>query len=311
VTQSFDGRPLARPRPLDIYWVEQMTFDGLTARFFGDVQGAMNDDTMVNRMRCQEMQVVLTEKVRFSGPPRRQEVRLRNVLCEGGVEFDSDESAGGKRIDIRRMTGARFSLDQVTGAIQGQGPGTITRWQYGQGRPSGLGPISNVRANSPLKPNAAEWTYTRVRFAGRMSGNMNQRSSTFHDDVDILYGPVAKESDTIDRNRLGEESGWLGCNVLTVTQHPETPTSPAYAELLAEGNARLEGQTYNGRADSISYDGSKGLFVLRAEGNGTATIWRQKQLGSSYSQNDAQQMEFIPRSNKLKLNQVTGLNAVE
>lgn len=311
VTQSFDGKPLPTPLPLDIFWQEKMTFDGLTARFFGQVQSKMNDERMKNEMRCQEMQVVMTETVSFSGTRQQDGIRVRHVNCDGHVEFDSDEMKDSRVIDIRRIATARFSIDQTTGKTEAQGPGIIQRWQFGNERPQGLGPLSNVRPNAPAKPNTSEWTYTQVLFAGKMIGNMNQRSSTFHDDVKILYGPVEKATDTIDRHNLGENAGWMGCEMLTVTQHPETKTTPSYAELQARKNARLEGKTYNGRADSISYDGSKGQFVLRAEGNGTATIWTQKQIGGESTPNEAQQIEFNPRTNKLKLNQVSGLNWIQ
>ena len=79
--------------------------------------------------------------------------------------------------------------------------------------------------------------------------------------------------------------------------------------MLGSGNAELEGRTFHARADTISFDESKGLYVLRSLGNSKATIWRQKQVGGEYSRADAQRMEFVPSRNQLKLDQAISLDA--
>jgi len=81
--------------------------------------------------------------------------------------------------------------------------------------------------------------------------------------------------------------------------------------VLGSGNAELEGRSFHARADTISFDESKGLYVLRSFGNGKATIWRQKQAGGEFSRADAQWMEFVPSRNQLKLDQSVGLDVTE
>jgi hypothetical protein len=51
--------------------------------------------------------------------------------------------------------------------------------------------------------------------------------------------------------------------------------------------------------------------MLRAEGNGTATIWTQEQVGAEPTPNYARQIEFNPRTNALKLQDVSGLNWIQ
>ncbi|MEO1999961.1 MAG: hypothetical protein ABGZ17_32365, partial [Planctomycetaceae bacterium] len=50
VTKNLNGDKLNSKATLDIWWSEQMSFDGETGRFFGNVSGVLGD----TRMRCQE-----------------------------------------------------------------------------------------------------------------------------------------------------------------------------------------------------------------------------------------------------------------
>ncbi len=311
ISQSVDGKPMKTPVPLDIFWKERMTFDGLTAHFIEGVQSKMDDERTKSEMRCNEMQVVLTDRLDFSGKDSREKVKVRIIRCKGGVDVESDEFEKGRRVEIRRVHAPEFDLDQTTGDTHAQGPGIIRRWQFGQGNTAGLGPTRTVRANSAIKPSASEWTYTQVDFDGHMSGNMNQRMSKFHDNVRVLYGSVANETSVVDRDKLGEDAGWMGCDTLTITQHPEADMQPAYAVLEADGNARLEGRTYYGQADNISYDGSKGNILLLGHSNGAATLWRQTVRGGGYERQNGQRFEFYPRINKLIMHQVESLNGVQ
>ena len=49
--------------------------------------------------------------------------------------------------------------------------------------------------------------------------------------------------------------------------------------LLATGSARLEGQTFHALADEISYDESKGLYMLKSFGDRESMLWREAQPG--------------------------------
>jgi hypothetical protein len=93
--------------------------------------------------------------------------------------------------------------------------------------------------------------------------------------------------------------------------------------MLGSGNAEMEGrmparsrsesrgERFRARADTISFDEAKGLYILRSRGSRTATVWRQKQRGGEYSQHDAKRMEFIPALNQLKSDRASGTIGIE
>ncbi len=103
----------------------------------------------------------------------------------------------------------------------------------------------------------------------------------------------------------------MSSDSLFVSQQPATETKPSHVELLASGNATLEGRTYYARSDTISYDGFKKLFILRSKGNRKATIWRQERIGGELKNADAQRMEFIPSKNELSLFQTSGAQGLQ
>jgi hypothetical protein len=152
--------------------------------------------------------------------------------------------------------------------------------------------------------------------------------------VRIIFGPVESPQQTITLEQMTEESGWLQCENLTVTQHQLRPAgggnSPTnggngngsaakedgYITFLAQGNAEAEGlsaqgHTFQGRADTISYDQSKDLYTLHSDAPRMAEIWRQTSVGGDMSRAEARQFLFIPSIPVLKSDGTTGLDGVQ
>jgi hypothetical protein len=312
VDKTLEGEPLPEPQMLDIWWKERMEFDGKTAKFYEDVRTILED----NRMSCQEMQIELTEAVSFSEEPKGKRnkqgkpdnVDVHRIHCQDGVRFDSYEYEEDKLVGIRRAEFWKFSLDQLTGNMEANGPGWILSWARGSGRRAALAPNRTVKANTGGKSKSSKWEYTRIDFAGKTLGNIKGKHTTFHDRVEIVYGPVDKPLEIIDAEHLPKNGGWMRSNRLHVIQSEKTETAPAYNVVVASGNAELEGRTFHARADSITYDESKELYVLRSIGSRKATIWRQTTLGGKLSRADAQRMDFIPSRNILKFDRTTGLD---
>jgi lipopolysaccharide export system protein LptA len=119
-------------------------------------------------------------------------------------------------------------------------------------------------------------------------------TTVFYDHVEVLYGPVEQPRETVSRDYLQDQSGWLGCDTLRVDQHPQTATNDQYITLRASGNSRIDGKDFFGESDSISYDGSKTLYVLRGDANRQARLWRQLQVGAEPSLTGGTQIFFDP-----------------
>ena len=98
---------------------------------------------------------------------------------------------------------------------------------------------------------------------------------------------------------------------LQILQRKEPNGQKPFVELEAKGNAKLEGRTFNARADEITFDESKELYTLRATGNRQATIWRQSTLNGEPSEASAKIWRFIPSTNFLKADQSTGIRGTQ
>jgi hypothetical protein len=141
-----------------------------------------------------------------------------------------------------------------------------------------------------------------------MLGNTQDRVTTFRDRVRVVYGPVPNltlsiddDHRPIDEDNLPRDGGWMSCNALQLTQHPKTKKQDAYLEMEATGNAVLEGRSFHALAYRVTYDQSKGLYILTGDGKRPAQIWRETTLGAEKSSQAGRTMQFIPSLNWLKI----------
>lgn len=288
----------AEPERLQVWWLDRMEFVGDTATFYGDVRTQMQGDVM----SCREMEVRLTQRFDFaadsrdsSNPDARPEVA--EVICKHGVKVDGQEVKDGKLISVRRAQFYEFHFDQRTGDTHAFGPGHIKMWKVGDGNRASLTANNAVRANSGSRPNVGAWEYLFVRFNGTSDGNINARTTTFHDRVRIVYGPVADWKQEIDPDRVDlgpDEGGWMKCSELTLTQHAKTDIAAAYSEVLGKGNVQINGRGFSGVADQVTYDESKGQYILKSFGRRFAMISYQKADGTGMGETSAREIIGYP-----------------
>ncbi|MFM9966562.1 MAG: hypothetical protein ACKV2Q_35745 [Planctomycetaceae bacterium] len=304
VKNDFENGKLDSPAKLTVWWKEKMLFDGQTATFLGNVKSVLKD----SRLNCEEMEVVLTERFSFqsdSGPPPQPEVR--RVICKDNVEIDHTQYTARELTEIRRGHFATLTLDQQTGRMDAIGPGEISLWRPGHGKRAALAPRAIAQANRPLESEVSNWEFIRVTFFGKTVGNLRERQTKFQDRVHIVYGPVANPLDTIDPDYLPKDGGVMECDSLQILQRKEANLVKPFVELEAKGNAKLEGRTFNARADEITFDESKELYTLRATGNRQVTIWRQTTPVGEPNELSAKSLWFIPSLNRIRSDQTSGI----
>jgi hypothetical protein len=298
VPSGMDGKPLPVPQMLDVFWKEKMEFDGKVAQFFAGVRSQLDG----SEMRCEEMQVTFNRRISFAQDAADgQQAEIHSVLCRDNVDLKSYEYENNRLIGVRTAHGFEFALDQTSGRITSQGPGTLVLWRRGNGKRMGLEPAAGVRANKPLAAEPAEWEYTRIDFKGQMEGNTHDRTTTFRYLVHVVYGPVSSSTEVIDEEKMPKDGGWISCHELTLTQQPATKTAPAYVTMRAIGNAELDGRSFHAVAHMVTYDESKGLYVLTGDGQRNATIWQEKVPGAGPRSQNGSRMEFNPSTNSLKI----------
>lgn len=331
-----DGvRPGAR---LQIRWDERLVLDGTKLSFLGDVKAELEN----SRINCQQLDVTLNRPPEFSiNSKDRQEIDIRTLRFRHSVrltryEFAPDKDAAGKapptngsRPPVSKVSKARLAsltIEMSTGDAEAEGPGWIQCWWRGQSKKVPLAPVTLALANMPLVLDAAHWQYLRVDFARKSRGNIEYRFATFDDQVQGVWGQVARPGDTVDPDRLGRDAGWLQCDSLQVTQErpdantnrtrpgnsaktvsvkPLADSAGQNFTLQARGDAtcagRVAGQVYYGRAETISLNEATNRIVLSSLGTQKATLWRRTRDNGPNFRVDAQRVVYSPRNNELVL----------
>jgi len=286
---------------LDVWWHESMVFDGSVAKFVGKVRAELG----LSRMRCELMDVRLSTRLSFADKnPEKPE--LDTIHCREDVTFENSEYEGNRLTRVQRGRVAEFKFQRLQGTSFAQGPGQIQAWQRGRNAPPGNGPTNLIQANRPINSVSSDWDFTRVDFKGRMTGNLEPQRSTFHDSVLIVHGPVSLPNETIDPDHLPAQAGSMRCEKLEFTHQSKGPQNPrAYQQLVGWGNAQIEGRGFYANADEISFDGSKGLYMLRAHGNQSATIAQDTDQGPRHEA-AGRRIEFIPATRTVKVDWATG-----
>ena len=114
----------------------------------------------------------------------------------------------------------------------------------------------------------------------------------------------------IDAEHLPEGGAWMSCQTFRIDLRRNPHTNKTFSEVFASGDGKLEGFDFYAQADTISFDQSKGMFELRSIAPRHVTIWRQEEIGSDRSENDARWVRIIPSKKEFKLERTTGIDGI-
>ena len=303
-------------------------------------------DVTLNRSPDLSVDTTRWHDIEFKMLRFRHSVRLtRYVFTPVGESGQQHTSKRGPRSHLAEILKARLAnlqIDMVTRDSNADGPGWIQTWRRGRRRQGPLAPAALARANLPLELDAANWQYLRIDFARGSQGNIDRGFATFDDQVQVVSGQVSRPGDIVDPDRLGRDSGWMQCDSLQVTQEriasnkSESPdgrpgsasvvlpvagatTEPASATrrsltLQARGDAtgagRMSGQSWYGRAETISFNESSGQVVLSSLGSQKATLWRRDREDSPFSRVDAQRLVMSIRTKEVILDRAAATRLV-
>ena len=99
------------------------------------------------------------------------------------------------------------------------------------------------------------------------------------------------------------------CDWLEFVQRSDSEGTK-HVELLAKENARLEGRSFFAQADEISFDESKGLYMLRSSGD-ESILWREKVAGGERTAVVAETFRFIPSINKVEFDKASRVQGLQ
>ena len=299
MTQDLDGRPIAQPQNLDITWQKRMDFAGQNAVFLGDVQAKSQHQFL----STDKLEAVLNRIVDFANPTPDARTRpedkpqLVSVRCYGRAYLESRQfDERGTQTTFDRMEALDLSIDKITGAINGRGPGWVTHVAPGSGpttdRP-GAPPRDRERARETNRTDAnradKELNYLNVQFQQSITGNLFRREITFGDSTKTVSGPVPNWDAKLDPENpasLGPNGLVMDAKTLTVREmNAGAKGTRGWMELEAIGNVLGEGQQFTARGHRITYSEQKDLLILSGDGRSPAEIFYEKIAG-------AQRIEF-------------------
>jgi hypothetical protein len=301
--------------PVHITWQEGMEFDGQVVRFRRDVrtrmrewneEGGWTDTSTFGDW----LDVTVSKYVDFSQDEQPEDAELRRLVYDGGVFIESfGFDRRGRRTSWDRMQAPNLTVDQLTGEIDSRGGGWIRSVRSGgssflarSSRQSAQRARSDKRQPADKAP---QITFTRVVYQQGITGNIHQREIVFGDQVETIYGPVPSWDAELDNNRpenLGERGVAITCDQLSLYEMGPWVTSRRRAvEMVAEGNAEVEGKTFNARADRLTYAEAKDLVVLEGDGRSNAELWRQTEIGGERSYAAARKILYWRGENRFEV----------
>ncbi len=289
---------------MTVAWKGRMNFDGRVVKFERDVQlrGLQQSDRgeIFNLLVMgNELDVTLTQPVDFASTGQHPDVDVGQIAFRGSVFLQNIGNRLGMQTSIDRMQVRDLTIDQQSGRLQAYGPGWGTSVRPSEQLP-GIGQATPAAAGQP--EGASGLGFVRVDFEDEIAGNVHNRDVEFRGRVRMLYGPVATWEDKLDpdpRGGLSEGVYLLTSDRLGLAEMKSAGRDEeAAVEVVADGNATVEGSGFTARAWRISYARAKELLILEGDGRNDAELWLK---GSVTPDAAAQQIRFWINNNSFQV----------
>ncbi len=337
---GLNGKPLARPSPVDIYWGDHMSFSGRTAHFVGNIRAVMNNETDHDvELTCAGLKVHFLDDVAVESAGKDEEFQLtqpsntkslvgniERIECQSRVVVDIDIMEDGVVKAHHHAEFADLEFNQITGEFHATGPGLIESVQPDKGkRRMAVSNRTVARSNTPTKTSEAGFYFIRADFIGELTGNRDKKFISLKQHISGIFGPVRLLTDRLNidgmsAEELPENTGALKCENLSLAVVPGMSSEDSTSfSMVAESNTstsnrgtripcRFESKLFAGLADKIIYDHSKQQFILRADEGRQATVSYHPDGGKQQVLNGGQ-FEYYTDRNYLKANQITGVQS--
>jgi hypothetical protein len=280
--QDLNGKPLAKPEPVDIVWRGRMNFQNKVIVF----ERGVEVKTQAQLLVTERLSATLNRPIDFSNAGTAQPTRgkpadqpqLALVQTFGPTFLQSrqfDERGGQTSFDVTHVRD--LSIDRSTGAVNAVGPGSLTHVGFNTAQNAAGAPLRPGAAQALAAPKAEpELVYLNVQFERALVGNLNQHVVTFSEPTKTVYGPINDWQDKLnpeEPSKLGPNAIVLDSRELTVRETPSrNPREPGTYELVAKGNVTAEGSQFVARGQLATYSQQKDQLVLEGEGPSPAEI---------------------------------------
>jgi len=299
VARSAPIAPTAEETPLEVRWQGSMVFDGLEVRFREQVKASLPPRLLLTP----EMVVRLTQRFDFTQPgPKGVRPEIETVACPEQFQLDSRTMREKEQVSVERMEARGLLLNQKSGGVTAQGPGTLVQVRRGGKallpgvgqRPPAAAPIESDAAAEPEGLN-----YLSVQFLGGLAGNMFTKEMAFQQQVETLYGPLEDWEQRLSVEELRPTDMWLRSERLSVRQSPVDRTEQA--EMEAEDNVRVRSREFTAWGGRMSFSQAKDLLILEGDTRTEAQLSRQPKVGGPIDRVSARKIYFWPSADHVKL----------
>ncbi len=265
---AFPASKFDPQRLTTVSWREGMDFDGLIARFRGQVvaDGSRADRKqrlMRYHVEAGYMAATVSKRLNFRDlDGKSEDLELAHMKFDGGVYSENQSfDAAGKMTSHEKMKANNLDIDQIDGRLSVNGPGWTSTARFSSQRFVRTDKTNPASAMKPKK--VPRLNYLHVRFEDGVVGNILDKRVKFVGDVVAVHGPISQWGETLkpdQRGGLGKEGVELRCDELSVID--VSATKIPMIELIAIGNTIVENELYGASAQRLSFTESKNLLVL-------------------------------------------------
>jgi hypothetical protein len=315
------------PQKMHLVWQEGLLFNGLVARFAGDVQvrtgtqvalAPVLEATLSQRFDFQAMGGTAgsssSADARVGKPPvaPNGQPELASVFLDGGMRGVYVENRGsdefGQQTSREQMKARNLTVDRIAGKLHAAGPGWVNSVRRGSaGLPGATGSAGSLPAMpSPQVPNQQSidkqpLTSIHVAFEREMVGDLSRREIEFRQQVLTTYSPANDFNDVIAADPLGsldERMVLMRSDLLTITEFIQP--SARWFEMRATGHTTVHGQKIDVDAPIVGYSSDKDVLTLEGDGRAEAKAWLHRTPGDDPARFQGQRLQYNLRTGQMQ-----------
>jgi hypothetical protein len=268
---------------MHLVWLGGLVFDGLAARFQGDVNVRTTGPTASHAVQAPALVATLSRHIDFAATGPQPQPELARVLLEGqaaGVYVESrGYDAAGEPVSRDQLRVRNLVVDRLAGTLHAEGPGwASTVRKGGAGLP---GAAAAIPSNPPAPSGERPLVSVHVAFEREIVGRLADHTVEFRQQVLTTYAPAKDFTDVTAADplmNLGERMFLMHSDVLKVTEFVQP--AARWLELAATGNTQVRGSKFQIEAPQVVYSSDKEVIVLQSDGRAKARIFAQQVPGS-------------------------------
>ena len=298
----------ARPkvlRPVEVSWQQGLHFDGQTVslsqnvRVRGEDMSFATNDARIGLVH----RIDLAHLNATSAPPEVAYISARGGVS-AAVRARDDAHAPES---FQQIATQDLHVDLVSGDLLAAGPGRMSMTSAKPLMPS-LKP-GETDTDSPTG-----LSHISLSFQNQVQGNVFRHEVHLHDKVRMWMGPVLDWNASVDPTQKGtlrKDDFWMSCQELFVLESPTVMATDQRkpVELLARGDAYVEGQLYAAKGHQIKYAEEKDMLTLEGDMQRPAELWMRKSPHErGTSQGRVRRIRYWPKSEKVALDGTIGLD---